>query len=143
MFHGWRRFAAPVALGLGPAIIVIAVLRNWHGWEAPPFWLDDFAAGLALLVAGVLALREPGRINGRMLSAAYALAVGVLWGSLFEPLAGLHPRPEDWSAFPVVSRYLTLLVMLVAAAGLAMSLPSNRPTVLGTRPGPEKKKARR
>lgn len=143
MSNEWRKSAAPVAVVLGPAVVVFAVLRNWHGWEAPPFWLDDFGAGAALFGAGIYAFRDQDSLKGRILSAAFALAVGVLWGSLFEPLAGLHPKPHEWSAIPGVSRALTLIGLVVAGAGLFASLPSKRPAFIGTRPEPEKKKARR
>mgnify|MGYP001239174106 CR=1 FL=1 len=143
MANGRRRYAANAAIGLGPAVVAFAVLRNWHGWEAPPFWLDDLAAGAALLAAGVMALRDQHSVKGRILSAAFALAIGVLWGSLFESLAGLHPAPEAWSATPIVGWVCTLLGLLAACAGLIASLPSNRPAFIGTRPESEKKKARR
>jgi len=85
MIHGWRRVAAPLAIALGPTVIVIAILRNWHGWEAPPFWLDDYAAGIALLGAGILTIHDQGSIKRRVLSAAFALSVRVPLGSRFQP----------------------------------------------------------
>lgn len=141
MIHGWRRVAAPLAIALGPTVIVIAILRNWHGWEAPPFWLDDYAAGIALLGAGILTINDQGSIKSRVLSAAFALSVGVLWGSLFEAMAGLHARA--WSAFADTVSILTLVALVVAIAGLVASLPSQRPAFVGTRPEPEKRKGRR
>lgn len=143
MIYGWRRAAAPLAIALGPMVIIIAILRNWHGWEAPPFWLDDYAAGLALLGAGVFAIRDQGSIKGRLLSAAFALATGVMWGSVFEPLAGLHPGPSEWSAVPLTSRILSLAGLVTAAVGLVLSLPSKRPHFVGTRPETGKRKGRR
>lgn len=139
MIYGWRRAAAPLAIALGPMVIIIAILRNWHGWEAPPFWLDDYAAGAALLGAGILALQDQDSIKGRLLSAAFGLSVGVMWGSLFEPLAGLHPGPSEWSAFPSTSRILTLAALAASIAGLVLSLPSKRPPFVGTRPETGKK----
>lgn len=143
MINAWRKASAPLAVGLGPAVIVIAVLRNWHGWEAPPFWLDDFGAGAALFAAGAYGITDQGRIRGRLISCAYGLAVAVLWGSLFEPTAGLHPAPAEWSAFPIVSRFLTALALAIAAIGLLCSLPSHRPAFIGTRPEPERKPAKK
>jgi len=142
----WRRTAAPTAVGLGPAIIIFAVMRNWHGWEAAPFWMDDVVAGVLLTGAGVYALKNQDSLRGRVLSAAFALAVGVLWASLFETMAGLHPAPEQWSALPSVSLLATLTGFVIAAAGLIFSLPSKRPPFIGTRPEPvkaTKKKGRR
>lgn len=143
MIYGWRRTAAPLAIALGPMVIIIAILRNWHGWEAPPFWLDDYAAGIALLGAGAFAIRDQGSIKGRLLSAAFALATGVMWGSVFEPLAGLHPGPSEWSAVPLTSRILSIAGLVTAAAGLVLSLPSKRPPFVGTRPESGKRKGRR
>lgn len=143
MIYGWRKAAAPLAIALGPTVIIIAILRNWHGWEAPPFWLDDYAAGVALLAAGIFAIRDQDSIKGRLLSAAFALSVGVLWGSLFEPLAGLHPGPGEWSAFPATSRILTLGGLAASVIGLLLSLPTKRPPFVGTRPETGKRKGRR
>lgn len=139
----WRRASAPTAIGLGPAVILFAVLRNWHGWEAPPFWLDDLAAGLLLTAAGVYAYHDQDSLKGRLLSAAFALGVGVLWASMFEAMAGLHRAPEQWSPVPGVTLVLTVIGFGFAVAGLVASLPSKRPAFIGTRPEPEKKKGRR
>lgn len=144
MSNAWRKATAPLAVGLGPAVVAIAVLRNWLGWEAPPFWLDDFGAGLALFGAGVFGFQTQDSLKGRVLSAAYGIAVAVLWGSLFEHTAGLHAvKSSDWSAIPVLSRVLTLIALVFASVGLIATLPSKRPAFVGTRPEPEKKKARR
>ncbi len=143
MFNGWRRAAAPLAIALGPTVIVVAILRNWHGWAAAPFWLDDYAAGIALLGAGIFAIRDQDSIKGRLLSASFALATAVMWASFFEPLAGLHTAPEEWSAFPAMSRILTLAGLLASVVGLAISLPSKRPPFVGTRPDTGKRKGRR
>lgn len=149
MSNAWRKAAAPLAVGLGPAVIAIAVLRNWLGWEAPPFWLDDMGAGLALFAAGLFGIRDQDSLKGRLISAAYGIAFAVLWASLFEHTAGLHSvAVGEWSAIPVLSRVLTLVALSFAGAGLLASLPSKRPAFVGTRPEPErkrpeKKKARR
>ncbi|MDP2259833.1 MAG: hypothetical protein Q8J89_08980 [Caulobacter sp.] len=143
MIYGWRKAAAPLAIALGPTVIIVAILRNWHGWEAPPFWLDDYAAGIGLLGAGIFSIRDQDSIRGRLLSAALALSVGVMWASLFEPLAGLYPAPSEWSAFPATSRILTLACLAASVAGLLLSLPSKRPPFVGTRPDTDKRKGRR
>lgn len=137
----WRRFTVPIACGLGPLIIIAAILRNWHGWAAAPFWLDDLLAGLLLLAAGVIAYKEQDSLRGRLLTGALGIAAAVLWGSLFEAMAGLHPLPEQWTAIPSVALVVTLLAFGLALLGLAVSLPSKRKPLLGTRP--EKPKARR
>jgi len=143
MFHGWRRAAAPLAISLGPLVIITAILRNWHAWAPPPYWLDDYAAGVALLAAGILAIQDQDGLRGRLLTAAFALGVGVMWGSVFEPLAGLHPGPSEWSAVPLTSRIMTMASLVAALVGLLLSLPSNRPPFIGTRPEPERRKGRR
>ena len=143
MIYGWRKAAAPLAIALGPTVIITAILRNWHGWEPLPFWLDDYAAGVALLGAGIFALKDQDSIKGRLLSAAFALSSAVMWGSLFEPLAGLHPAPRDWSVIPATGRIMTLGCLLASVAGLVLSLPSKRPPFVGTRPDTGKRKGRR
>ncbi|CAN1492995.1 hypothetical protein MCEMIH16_00256 [Caulobacteraceae bacterium] len=140
-FMVWRSFSIPVAGLLGPMIILATVLRNWHGWAAAPFWLDDIAAGLFVLGAAIFAYRDQGSIRGRLVTGALGASVAVLWASLFEVPMGLHPRPDEWSAFPSVALFVTAAAFMTSLFGFAISLPSKRPPVLGTRP--EKKKARR
>ena len=137
----WRRLSVPIAGLLGPLIIAAAVLRNWHGWAAGPFWLDDMAAGLLLIVAAIFAHSEQDSLRGRLLTGALGVAAAVLWGSLFEAMAGLHPHPETWSAAPGAALALTVAGFLLALAGVAFSLPSKRRPFIGTRP--EKQKTRR
>lgn len=137
----WRRLSVPIAGLLGPLVIAAVVLRNWHGWAAAPFWLDDIVAGLLLIAAAVFAHSEQDSLRGRLLTGALGVAAAVLWGSLFETQAGLHPRPEDWSAVPGVALILTVIAFLMALTGVAVSLPSKRRPFVGTRP--EKQKTRR
>jgi peptidoglycan/LPS O-acetylase OafA/YrhL len=137
----WRRLTVPVACGLGPLIIIAAVLRNWHGWAPAVFWLDDIVAGLFVIGAAIFAYAEQDSLRGRLLTGSLAMAAAVVWGSLFEAMAGLHPEPETWSAAPMVALTLTVVALLVAAFGLAVSLPSKRRPLQGTRP--EKQKTRR
>lgn len=143
MIYSSRKAAAPLAIALGPTVIAAAVVRNWHGWEAPPFWLDDCAAGIALLGAGIFAVRDQSSIKGRLLSASFALATAVMWASLFEPLAGLYPTPGEWSVFPETSQVLTLAGLAASVSGLILSLPSQRPPFVGTRPDSGKRKGLR
>lgn len=138
---GWRRLAVPIAGLLGPLIIAAVVLRNWHGWAAAPFWLDDMAAGILVLGAAIFAYSEQDSLRGRMLTGALGVSAAVLWGSLFEGLAGLHPRSEVWSAVPGVALTLTAIAFLMAVVGVGVSLPSKRRPFIGTRP--EKQKTRR
>lgn len=137
----WRKFSIPVACGLGPLIILAMLLRNWHGWTAAPYWLDDLAAGLFVLGAAIFAYSDQTSIKGRLVSGAFGVSIAVLWGAMFEGAAGLHTRPEEWSAFPAVAQTITVLGFLVSLFGFGVSLPSKRPPMLGTRP--EKPKARR
>lgn len=137
----WRRLSVPVACALGPLIIAALVLRNWHGWAAAPFWLDDVVAGVLVLGAAIFAYREQDSLKGRLLTGALGVAAAVLWGSMFEALAGLHPRPQEWSAVPGVAVAVTVVAFLLALFGMAASLPSKRRPLLGTRP--EKPKTRR
>lgn len=137
----WRRLSVPIAGLLGPVIIAAAVLRNWQDWAASPFWLDDLAAGVMLLGAAIFAHREQDSLRGRLLTGALGVAVAVLWGSMFEGMAGLHPHPEEWSAVPGVALTLTVIAFLLAVLGVGVSLPSKRRPFIGTRP--EKQKTRR
>lgn len=137
----WRRLSVPIAGLLGPLIVAAVVLRNWHGWAAAPFWVDDMVAGGLVLAAAVFAHREQDSLRGRLLTGALGVAVAVLWGSMFETMAGLHPHSEEWSAVPGVALTLTVIAFLLAVLGVGVSLPSKRRPFVGTRP--EKQKTRR
>jgi len=129
----WRRVSITSALALGPGMIILTVLRNWHGWAPWPFWIDDLAAGALLMAAGAYAIKDKAHLRGRLLGAALGLATATLWASLFEGLAGIQTPPEEWSAVPGVSFALTLLAFLAAVVGLSASLPSAKRPLLGTR----------
>ncbi|MFZ5668008.1 MAG: hypothetical protein ACOY4K_00800 [Pseudomonadota bacterium] len=137
----WRAYTAPMAGVVGPLVLATTVVRNWHGWAPAPFWLDDVIAGAGLIATAILARDGQDSLKGRLLSGALAFTVAVLWGSLFEAKAGLHPPPELWSAAPHAATTMTIIALGLAMLGLGFSLPSKRPPVLGTRP--EKQKARR
>lgn len=137
----WRKLSIPLACGLGPLSILAMVLRNWHGWAAAPYWLDDLAAGLFVLGAAIFAYNDQTSIKGRLVSGAFGVSIAVLWAAMFEVAAGLHTKPDEWSAFPGVAQTITVVAFLVALVGFGVSLPSKRPPMLGTRP--EKPKARR
>ena len=134
----WRRFSVPTACVLGPLVIIAAIVRNWHGWAPAPFWLDDFIAGLAVLAAAIYAYSEQDSHRGRLLTGALALTAAVLWGSMFEAMAGLHPPPKEWSLLPILALTLTVLAFLLAVFGVCVSLPSKRKPLQGTRPTKQK-----
>jgi len=137
----WRKLSIPMACGLGPLIILAMVMRNWHGWAPAPYWIDDLSGGLLVLSAAIFAYSDQSSLRGRLVTGAFGLSVAVMWGSMYEVSAGLHPKPDEWSAFPGVAQFLTVVAFLASLFGLAVSLPSARQPMLGTRP--EKPKARR
>lgn len=135
----WHRYSVPISLALAPLIIAAMIMRNWHGWTIPPYWLDDLLAAVLLAVAGVYAYKELDVLRARLISAALAFAVAVAWGSMFEDMAGLQARPEVWSAVPGFALMLSVVAFALAGIGLAVSLPSQRKPMLGTRyPEPPK-----
>jgi len=137
----WRRLSVPISWVLGPMIIAAAILRNWHDWAPAPFWLDDIAAGVVLIGAALFALREQDSLRGRLLTGAMGIAAAVLWGSMFEGMAGLREPPESWTMIPALAFTLTGVAFVMAVAGFGFSLPSKRRPFIGTRP--EKQKTRR
>ncbi|MBI5939663.1 MAG: hypothetical protein HY859_04480 [Caulobacterales bacterium] len=135
----WRRYSVPIALVLGPLIITAMIMRNWHGWTIPPYWLDDLLAGVLVAIAGAYAYQELDALRARLISAAMAFAVAVAWASMFEDMAGLHAKPEVWSSLPGFALMLSVIAFALAVVGLAISLPSQRKPMLGTRyPEPPK-----
>lgn len=144
----WRRSSVAMALILGPAILMLMLLRNWQAWAAWPFWIDDLAAGAMLAAAGAMALRDESHLRGRLVGAAFGVAAATLWASLFEDLAGVRPTPDEASLLQDVVFALTGLAFLASAAGLGASLPSAHRPFIGTRPAdeqprPQKRNARR
>lgn len=137
----WRRLSVPVAWVLGPLIIAAVILRNWHDWAAAPFWLDDLGAGVLLIGAALFAFKEQDSLRGRLLTGAMGIAVAVLWGSMFEGVAGVRTSPDTWTVIPAVAFTLTCAAFGLALFGLGLSLPSKRRPFIGTRP--EKPKTRR
>lgn len=143
----WRRYSVPIAVLLGPIILMAMVARNLGGWVIAPYWIDDLVAGFAVVAAGVYLQKDQTSLRSRLLSAAFALALAVCWGSAFEGLAGLYPEPEivgiqtenldseqaKSDPMPTIGLVLTLAGLTLSVIGLAVSLPSKREPLLGTR----------
>ena len=83
------------------AAVVVMLGEGYRSWGMgrPLYaWLDDMLAGTMMIVAAVMAGR-PTRARRAFFSAAWGVAVGMLYGSLFSKLA--DPGHADPGNFPV------------------------------------------
>lgn len=154
----WRRYSVPIAIFLGPIMLMAMVARNLGGWVIAPYWIDDLVAGFAVVAASVYFQKDQSSLRSRILSAAFALALAVSWGSTFEGMAGLYPAPEivgiqtenldseqaKSDPMPTIGLVMTLAALSLSIIGLVASLPSKREPLLGTRyPDPPREPALR
>jgi hypothetical protein len=131
-----RTRSAWVAVCLGPVAAVLATVRQLiHGlWW--PFWIDDLVVGLLLAVAGWLVLKETSSTRARMLSAGWGGMLLVLWGSTFRHVERMPP--EGYMPQLTLISFAMLILLGVAALGLAWSLPTTQKPFIGTRHPKEK-----
>ena len=105
------------------AAIVLMIGEGYRSWGQgrPVFaWLDDMLAGAMMIVAAVMVGR-PTRATRTFFSAAWGVAVGMLYGSFFSKLA--NPAGANPGNFPVGLLTVLLGVAFVfAIAGLVASI---------------------
>ncbi|NBB16663.1 hypothetical protein GVN21_14965 [Caulobacter sp. SLTY] len=133
-----RTHSAWLALGLAPLGILQVVARQYTGRAAWPYWIDDIVIAVGLGIAGLLVLRETTSTRARALSAAWGAMLVVLWSSTFRHLDNV-PLEADAPHLTIMTIGMTGLIIL-AALGLVLSLPTTKRPFIGTRPPKEKKK---
>ena len=118
-----RRLSGWLAIAVGAVVVVAQIYRNWGNWGSWPTWAVDEFAAIALVVAGVSALRRP---VTRLLPVAWAFACG-LW------LAGaiIHYNSLPQIPGPHMAHEQQVLVLLgglavLTAVGLALVMFDRR-----------------
>ncbi len=94
--------------------------RSWGMGRPLHAWLDDMLAGTMMIAAAILVGR-PTRARRSFFSAAWGVAVGMLYGSFFSKLA--DPGDADPGNFPVGLLTTLLGIAFVGAiVGLVASI---------------------
>ena len=94
---------------LGALLLMIGeAYRSWGAGRPAAFWMDDMLAG-AMMIAAAIAVRRPTRVTRSFFSAAWGVAVGMLYGSFFGKV--FDPASSDPGNFS-----LGLLTALIGVA---------------------------
>ena len=117
----WIGFVGALLLMLGEAY------RSWGAGRPVYAWMDDMLAG-AIMIVAVVRVARPTVANRTLFSAAWGIAVGMLYGSFFVKL--FEPRYASAGNIPLGT--LTALVgaaFVLAIGGLIASivLPDEKP----------------
>ena len=94
--------------------------RSWGEGRPVAFWMDDMLAGVMMIAAAIMVAR-PTRATRNFLSAAWGVAVGMLYGSFFGKV--FDPASSNPGNFSL--GILTALVgfaFFVSIAGLIASI---------------------
>jgi hypothetical protein len=117
------KLSAWLSIAVGVVLGVAQLIRNWGNWEAPQNWMTwgvDIFAALALIAAGLLALRGQAT---RLLSVAWAFAGGLYVAGLLNHLIGvlvLEPGPVHDARQQLAVILSGLLVVVLGGLGLAL-----------------------
>ena len=116
-------------LSIVAALMLMAgeAYRSWGVGRPIAFWMDDMLAG-AMMIAAAILVRRPTRATRSFFSAAWGVAVGMLYGSFFGKV--FDPASSNPGNFSL--GLLTGLIgfaFVAAIAGLIASilLPDERP----------------
>lgn len=113
------RMSAWLAIAFGALLAVAQTYRNWGNWGPWITWGVDVLGGLALMAAGVVALR---RANPRSLPAAWGFAAGLYVSSVIGySLRSRDLSPEQLAVHDARALIVTAL-MAVSLLGLISSL---------------------
>jgi peptidoglycan/LPS O-acetylase OafA/YrhL len=106
------KLSAWLAIGVGAAIAIAQVARNFDNLENWPMWTIDLIAAALLIAAGALALR---RQETRLLTVGWSFALGLYVSALVS-----HQRTLEIAEG---ARHAAALQLVVIALGLvALSL---------------------
>jgi len=119
-------FSRRAALVAGVVMPLLETWRRWAEWgqlSKLPSILDDFVAGVFLILGGVMSRRDPAR--GRpYLAAAWGVATGMMYYSFFGQLVALgQPDPSGVSSAAVVVFKGVLFAGCLFCLGGALRVP--------------------
>ncbi len=126
-----RRFEVLAAYALGVMLPILEVARRRTNFDDVPAYLDDFIIGGLLLWAARSTSRERSYAPA-LLSAAWGVLCGALWGSFFGQLRST--AATDVSGAPnALVVVIKGVIYLVALTGLFLSV--RRASTLGSTVG--------
>ena len=109
-------------LGIIGAILLMAgeAFRTWGTGRPVAFWMDDMLAG-AMMIAAAILVRRPTRATRSFFSAAWGVAVGMLYGSFFGKV--FDPASSNPGNFSLgLLTWLIGFAFVAAIAGLIASI---------------------
>ncbi|HEY0596187.1 hypothetical protein [Sphingopyxis sp.] len=94
--------------------------RSWGVGRPIAFWIDDMLAG-AMMIAAAIMVGRPTHVTRSFFSAAWGIAVGMLYGSFFGKL--LDPAGANPGNFPLgLLTVLLGIAFVISIAGLVASI---------------------
>lgn len=113
------KLSAWLAIGVGAAIAVAQVARNFDNLENWPMWAIDLVAAAILVAAGVLALR---RQATRLLTVGWSFSLGLYLSALVAHLRtlGLVEGPRHDATLQLVVIVLGLVALSLAGLGMGL-----------------------
>jgi hypothetical protein len=118
-----RRLSGWLAIAVGLVVLAAQLYRNWGNWESWMTWVVDEFAALALIGAGVSALRRP---VTRLLPVAWAFACGLWLAGAIIHFNSLPDIPGAHLAHEQEISGLLGALALLTAAGLALVMLDRR-----------------
>lgn len=119
------RFEVVAAYALGIALPVLEVCRRRTNFSDIPGYIDDFIIGILLLFAAWAVVRER-PYGGSLLTAAWGILCGGLWGSLFGQL--YSAASNDVSGLPNTTVvFIKVLIYCIAIIALVLSIRRRDP----------------
>ena len=118
-----RRLSGWLAIAVGAIVVVAQLYRNWGNWGSWMTWTVDEVAALALIGAGVSALRRP---VTRLLPVAWAFACGLWVAGAIIHFNSLPQVPGEHLAHEKEISALLAGLAALTAGGLALVMLDRR-----------------
>jgi hypothetical protein len=118
-----RALSGWLAIAVGIVVVVAQLYRNWDNWGSWMTWMVDELAALALIGAGLSALRRP---VTRLLPVAWAFACGLWVGGAIIHFNSLPQIPGPHLAHEKEISALLAALAALTAAGLALVMLDRR-----------------
>lgn len=117
------RLSAWMAIAAGALLGVAQLARNYDNWDNWQTWMIDEAAAVAMIVAGLMALR---RRMTRLLPVAWSFALGLYVASFVGHWSAL--KYVDGEVYASEQRLLMIVgaLVVISLAGILMTLFARR-----------------